>query len=306
MQDSFDAVMILGPTASGKTGAALSVASRVPCEIISMDSALVYRGMDIGTAKPTKEELATVPHHLIDIIDPTEIYSAARFVEDTERLVAEIRARGRLPIICGGTMLYAKALVDGLSPVPATDEAVRAEIDKQMKEKGPEAMHAELSEVDPETASRLKTGDTQRISRALEVWTMTGRPLSSFFGEQKGTSLKLARFGLLPSDRAILHKNIEKRFDQMLEGGFLDEVRRLREIPGLTEESTSMRCVGYRQAWDYLEGRCDYKTFRDAGIAATRQLAKRQMTWMRSMEGLNLIDPLTESPDEVLCRCLSL
>lgn len=285
-----EAVMLLGPTASGKTSLALEVAKVVPSEIISIDSALVYKKMDIGTAKPTKEELTAVPHHLIDIIEPTDSYTTANFVNDCERLVKEIRARGRLPLIVGGTMLYAKALREGLSELPATTPEVRERIAKKLKEKGLPALYEELKKVDPESAQRLSPNDTQRISRAIEVYEISGRPLTSFFGEAKGTDLNIPTFALFPLDRKELHKKIALRFEMMLEAGFLEEVKKLKEIPGLTKEHSSIRCVGYRQAWDYLEGLTSFEEFKEAGIAATRQLAKRQITWLRSMKDIKLLE----------------
>ncbi len=290
-----DAVMLLGPTASGKTAAALAVAERIPCEIISIDSALVYRKMDIGTAKPTREELSVCPHHLIDIIEPTESYSAANFVSDAQRLIPEIQARGRLPLIVGGTMLYAKSLREGLSDLPSTPAGLREDMNRRIEEKGLAFLYEKLREVDPATASRLFPGDTQRITRAVEVYELTGRPMSSFFGESKGTEFSIKTMALLPEDRAWLHERIAVRFDAMLRAGFVDEVKELRKIPGLTNRHPSMRCVGYRQAWDYLDGLSDYDRFREAGIAATRQLAKRQITWLRSMKDLERLEVRDES-----------
>lgn len=293
---------MVGPTASGKTACALDLAKKLPIEIISVDSALVYKGMDIGTAKPTAEELASVPHHLIDIITPLESYSAAQFAEDCTRLVREIRSRGRLPLIAGGTMLYAKAIRDGLSEVPTTTAEVRDRVTKELEEKGLAALYERLKTIDPLTAERLKPGDTQRISRAIEVYEMSGRPISSFYTDQKPPDLKLRSFALLPPDRAELHRRIAQRFDQMLEAGFIDEVKRLRETPSLTTNYASMRCVGYRQAWEYLDGKKTFDEFRESGIAATRQLAKRQMTWMRSMKDTELLDPTDPKSFEVLER----
>ncbi len=300
----FDAVLLAGPTASGKTSAALQLTETMPIEIISMDSALVYRGMDIGTAKPTTEELGIAPHHLIDILDPEDNFSAARFVEETERLIPEIHARGRLPVIVGGTMLYAKALLEGFSTVPSSTKEVRELVAGQLEKDGLAKLYERLKSVDAVTAARLKPGDTQRISRALEVWELTGKPFSSFMGEKKGTSKKILEIGLMPSDRKVLHERIAKRFDVMLAEGFLDEVKRLRARPNLTLNSPSMRCVGYRQVWMYLDGTYTEEEFREAGIAATRQLAKRQITWMRSMPTLNLIDPLTQNVQSELIKLI--
>lgn len=274
---------VAGPTASGKTAAALAVAAEVPVEIVSVDSALVYRGMDIGTAKPSAAERAAVPHHLIDLIDPLEAYSAAQFVADARRLIGEIRGRGRWPLLVGGTMLYFKALIDGLDALPTADPAVRAALDAEALERGWPALHAELARVDPVTAARLPPTDAQRIQRALEVWRATGRPLSSY---HRAGERSVADDGVLislePDDRAWLHARIAERFDHMLAAGFIDEVKALRARGDLHQGLPSMRCVGYRQAWECLdEGRLG--PLRERGVAATRQLAKRQLTWLRSM-----------------------
>ena len=287
-----EALLLVGPTASGKSGLSLALAREFDVEIISMDSALVYRGMDIGTAKPTPEERAVCPHHLIDIRDIGESYSAADFLDDTVKLVREIRARGRFPLIVGGTMLYAKALRDGINNMPSTDPAVREAVAREAAEIGWPAMHAKLAEVDPTAAARLSANDSQRIGRALEVFRMTGKPLSAFHAERAAEpALQMIAVGLLPPDRKRLHERIELRFDQMLADGFLDEMRTLMKRPDYDPESPAMRAVGYRQAIDYLEGRTDAAAFHLAGVAATRQLAKRQMTWMRSMPDLRLMDP---------------
>lgn len=287
--------ILAGPTACGKTAAALALSSQIDIEIISVDSALIYKGMDIGTAKPSAEEMAQVPHHLIDILDPTESYSAARFVQDCTRLIGEIRARGRTPLLVGGTMLYIKALLEGLDDMPSADPAIRAMLDAQMAERGTPAMHAELAKVDPVTAARLAPGDTQRIQRALEVWHSTGRPLSSFHQRADKLARQAAHDAILvslePADRAWLHQRIALRFEQMMQAGFIDEVRRLRQRPDLHVGLPSIRCVGYRQVWEALDAGMDLdrpevlKAVMDQGIAATRQLAKRQVTWLRSMPG---------------------
>ena len=284
-------IALAGPTASGKTAAAFAIAGRHPVEIISVDSALVYRGMDIGTAKPTPAELAAVPHHLIDIRDPLQAYSAAEFSADAARLIEEISARGKLPLLVGGTMLYFKALFEGLDDMPPADPVIRAALLAEAGEKGWPALHAELARVDATTAARLAPNDSQRISRALEVFRLTGRPLSFF--HQKTAIKKVAsgarsiRAGTLislePQDRAWLHERIAQRFDAMLAAGFLDEVRALRARGDLHADLPSMRCVGYRQAWEALEGTSPMSELRDKGIFATRQLAKRQITWLRSM-----------------------
>ena len=286
---SVDAIALVGPTASGKTAAALALAAalreRGGAEIISVDSALVYRGMDIGTAKPSREELAQVPHHLIDIIDPLQSYSAAEFAKDATRLIGEIRARGKTPLLVGGTMLYLKALLEGLNDMPPSDPQVRADIQQRAAERGWPAMHDQLQAVDPVTAARLAPGDSQRIGRALEVWTITGQPLSAF---HKDTKPKTPRWhipviSLEPLDRAWLHERIAQRFDAMLAAGFLDEVRALRARGDLNPDLPSMRCVGYRQAWQGLEEGWSAAEIRERGIFATRQLAKRQLTWLRGM-----------------------
>ncbi|WP_259463501.1 tRNA (adenosine(37)-N6)-dimethylallyltransferase MiaA [Cupriavidus plantarum] len=293
-------VCLLGPTASGKTAAALALAERAPIEIISLDSALVYREMDIGTAKPTRAELDAAPHHLIDIVDPADSYSAARFVEDAQRLIEDIRARGRLPLIVGGTMLYYKALTQGLNDLPRADAAIRAELDALAAARGWPALHAMLAEVDPVTAARLAPNDAQRIQRALEIHRLTGQPMSALLAREAEartfTGSADARFRVIalePSDRAVLHARIAARFDAMLELGLIDEVKRLRARGDLHPGLPSMRCVGYRQVWEYLDGECDYDTMRERGIVATRQLCKRQITWLRS------------TPERVTVDCLA-
>ncbi|USE80689.1 tRNA (adenosine(37)-N6)-dimethylallyltransferase MiaA [Cupriavidus gilardii] len=297
-------VCLLGPTASGKTAAALALAARAPIEIISMDSALVYREMDVGTAKPSAAELAAVPHHLIDIIDPADSYSAAQFVADTNALVESIRARGREPLIVGGTMLYYKALTQGLNDLPQADPQVRAELDRLAEERGWPALHAMLAQVDPVTAARLARNDSHRIQRALEIHRLTGQPMSALlareadartFDGQAGSRFRA--IALEPSDRAVLHARIEARFDAMLGGGLLDEVERLRSRGDLHPGLPSIRCVGYRQVWEYLDGHCDFATMRERGIAATRQLCKRQLTWLRSTPERLVVDCL--APDYV-------
>ena len=279
---------LAGPTASGKSAVALALAERVPAEIISVDSALVYRGMDIGTAKPTQAERAAVPHHLIDIRDPATPYSAAEFVRDAQRLIADIRARGRLPVLVGGTMLYFKALFEGLDDLPPADAAVRRQIEERAAQEGWPALHAELARVDAATAARLAPGDSQRIQRALEVWQLTGQPMSALRTTKSGAARAQrtgagSLFSLEPADRAWLHGRIAQRFGDMLAGGLVDEVTALRARGDLTADMPSMRCVGYRQVWDTLDGRAPADTLRERGIAATRQLAKRQLTWLRGM-----------------------
>ena len=298
------ALAIAGPTASGKTGLALAIAahlqSRGGAEIISVDSALVYKGMDIGTAKPTQEELATVPHHLIDIRDPLVAYSAAEFASDAASLVNDIASRGKVPLLVGGTMLYFKALLEGLNDMPAADPQVRAQIQAEAEVAGWPAMHAQLQAVDPQTAARLAPADSQRIARALEVFRISGQPLSSFQhnisttntspetaeGQAPTNALNfhnVPMMSLEPLDRAWLHRRIAQRFDDMLAQGFLDEVKALRARGDLNIDLPSMRCVGYRQAWEALDGSLPMAELRDRGVFATRQLAKRQLTWLRSM-----------------------
>ena len=282
---SFNHLCLAGPTASGKTAAAFAIADALagtrPVEIISVDSALVYRGMDIGTAKPSLAERARVPHHLIDIIEPSEAYSAARFVLDAQRLIGEISARGHVPLLVGGTMLYFKALFEGLDAMPAADRVVRAALSEQLEREGLHALYRELKRVDPVTAARLKPADQQRIQRALEVYRVSGQPMSSFHSE-KPQQATPPLISLEPSDRAWLHQRIEARFHQMLEQGLVDEVIALEARGDLNADMPSMRCVGYRQTWEALvEG--DQSELPERGIAATRQLAKRQITWLRSM-----------------------
>jgi len=275
---------LAGPTASGKSALALQLAEHLPLEIVSVDSAQVYRGMDIGTAKPVAAERAAVPHHLIDLIEPEQAYSAAQFVRDATAAAQDIRARGRLPLLVGGTMLYFKALRDGLDAMPAADPALRAQIDARAAAEGWPALHAELQRVDPATAARLAPHDAQRIQRALEVWQATGRPLSSFHAQRtdREATQRWPLIALEPASRAWLHQRIAQRFDAMLAAGLVDEVQRLRQRHALQPQMPSMRCVGYRQAWAALDaGSLD--GLRDTGIAATRQLAKRQITWLRSM-----------------------
>lgn len=290
-----DAVMILGPTASGKTALGVKLAKALSTEVISIDSALVYRSMNIGTAKPTEEEKEGVPHWLIDIREPFESYSAADFVRDCENEIDRLQSQGKLPLIVGGTMLYAKALKDGLNEMPTSDLSIRASIEEEAARLGWPAMHEKLADVDPVTAARLHRTDAQRISRALEVYRQTGRPLSSYQSQPTaGTKYRFLTIGLMPGDRKRLHDRIEKRFLQMIEDGFLDEVKALMAQPGFERECPSMRAVGYRQAIEYLSGEITYDEFIAKGVAATRQLAKRQMTWMRSMPDLLTIDPFSE------------
>lgn len=286
--------MLLGPTGSGKSALAMALAQRFPLEIISVDSAQVYRGLDIGTAKPTTAERAAVPHHLIDIRDPVERYSAADFVRDASAAMAEVRARGRFPLLVGGTMLYAKALLEGLSDLPGADAALRARIDDEARVLGWPALHARLARVDPLAAQRIGPHDAQRIQRALEVFELTGRPMSVLFERRDAQSRQLTISALLPADRGLLHQQLAERFDRMLANGLLDEVRALQQRGDLTPHLPSIRSVGYRQAWAHLDGATDAMQFRAAAIAATRQLAKRQMTWLRSLSIDQQIDPQRE------------
>ncbi|MCF7522035.1 tRNA (adenosine(37)-N6)-dimethylallyltransferase MiaA [Neisseria sp. ZJ106] len=292
------AFALLGPTASGKTGLALQIAERLPVEIISLDSALVYRDMDIGTAKPSAAELAAVPHHLINIISPPESYSAAEFVDDCIRLVSEIHGRGNYPLIVGGTMMYYHALTAGLNDLPQADPEIRLRLQAEKAQHGLAYLYEQLQRIDPETAGRLKSSDSQRIERALEVFMLTGKPLSRHFSQQqtRQTPLDLHTIALLPENRADLHRQIAYRFEQMLAQGFLDEMQSLKQrYPELHSDTPSMRCVGYRQAWDYLDGVYDYPTFVEKGIAATRQLAKRQLTWLRKILIDQALDPYRQN-----------
>ena len=278
------AICIMGPTASGKTDLAIFLTKHFPVDIISVDSAMVYRGLDIGSAKPGDEELAKAPHRLIDVVDPLEIYSAAQFRNDALKEMAEITQAGRIPLLVGGTMLYFRALLQGLSELPAADEAIRLKLEQQTKELGLEKMHQRLAEVDPEAAARIHPNDPQRIQRALEVYDMTGIAMSQLQKEQKSEPLpyQVLKLALMPSDRSELHQRIEKRFSQMLELGLIDEVKALLARGDLHDDLPAIRAVGYRQVWDYLADRIDYTEMKEKGVIATRQLAKRQFTWLRS------------------------
>jgi tRNA dimethylallyltransferase len=294
------AYVLLGPTASGKSALAMALAARFPLEIVCVDSGQVYRGMDIGTAKPTREERARVPHHLVDVVDPTESYSAGRFRTDAIAKVQDILARGRIPLLVGGTMLYYRALAQGIDALPAAEPGLRAQIDARAARHGWPALHADLARVDPATAARLAPNDAQRIQRALEVYELTGRPLSELqTGARTAPPFALRAFALAPADRAALHRRIAERFERMLADGLLEELRALRRRYALEARMPSMRCVGYRQAWACLEGEYGEAELRDKGIAATRQLAKRQLTWLKSLPGLapaeRLEDALTRA-----------
>ncbi len=301
---------IVGPTGAGKTHLAMALAEHAKSigqtvELISMDSALVYRGLDIGSAKPSKAEQAAVQHHLIDILDPTESYSAARFASDAKRLCGEIRERGNIPVVVGGTMLYWRAWAYGLSSLPPADPEIRARLDAQGKAIGWPAMHTELAKVDPITAVRLQPNDSQRVQRALEVYEITGKPMSELLADspsedgREGSSIPewIDLISLEPSDRSRLHQNLEKRFDEMLIGGLLEEVELLRKNSSLHGDLPAIRSVGYRQVWEYLSGEVDQAEMRYKALAATRQLGKRQLTWLRAIAGRKTFDPF--NPDEL-------
>jgi len=284
----------MGPTASGKTDFAISLCKRFPCDVISVDSALVYRGMDIGTAKPDKETLQRTPHRLIDMRDPEESYSAGEFVRDAYREMDEIFAAGRIPLLVGGTMMYFRALTEGIAALPSADEAIRRSIDADAEERGWPALHADLQLVDPEAAGRIEPNDRQRIQRALEVYRSSGKPLSVW---QKNSApqrddIRYLKIGLNIEPRSLLHERIAQRLDIMANGGFIEELRQLRERPNLVADCPAMRSVGYRQFWHYLDGDCSLDEAKDRALFATRQLAKRQITWLRSESDVFLIDPL--------------
>lgn len=306
-------IAIAGPTASGKTAAAIALAQhaqqqwQLPMEIISVDSALVYREMDIGTAKPTREEMAAVPHHLIDIVDPADSYSAAQFVHDAGRLIQDIHARGAFPLLVGGTMLYFKALFDGLSNLPQADPALRSQIEQEALRHGWPALHAQLLQVDPITAQRLGPNDSQRIGRALEVWHATGKPLSYWHAQghdHLGAHAPLLLISLEPEERAWLHARIALRLRLMLEQGFVDEVVRLRQRSDLHLGLPAIRCVGYRQAWEGLDAGLTPEQWLEPAIAATRQLAKRQLTWLRSMPQRQVVNAQADNAvQQVIALC---
>ena len=298
-------IFIMGPTASGKTSLALELAQQVNCEIISVDSALIYKDMDIGTAKPTKEELAAVPHHLIDIIDPSMTYSVSQFRADAERLIAEIIGRGHLPVLVGGTMMYFNALIKGLSTLPASNARIRADIEEQATEKGWAAMHAQLALIDPLCAQRIHPNDPQRITRALEVYQISGRPMSALQAESSGPiPYTIAQFAIAPQERSVLHERIELRFQQMLEQNFEAEVSALMARQDLLEDLPSMRCVGYRQMWQYLSGQMSRTEMFERGVIATRQLAKRQVTWLRSWDDVIWLDTFASNNVEMILKLI--
>jgi tRNA dimethylallyltransferase len=288
---SLPVIFLMGPTASGKTDLAIEVTKAVPSEIISVDSALVYRDMDIGTAKPTEQELAKAPHRLINFLDPAESYSAADFRADALKAIEQIHQQGKIPLLVGGTMMYFKALLEGISPLPAADPKVRAEIEKQAAELGWVAMHQQLAEVDSVAAERIHPNDPQRINRALEVYRITGQTMTQL-SETKGDALgfEVLQFAIAPNDKPLLHQRIEQRFKQMIAQGFEQEVKKLYERGDLHLDLPSMRCVGYRQMWQYFEGIHDFDEMIFRGVVATRQLAKRQMTWLRSWQNLRWLE----------------
>ena len=300
------AVLLMGPTAAGKSALALEIARRFPVEIVSVDSAQVYRGMDVGTAKPAPAERAAVAHHLIDIIDPDQSYSAAQFRAEALRLMGEIAARGRTPLLAGGTMLYFKALREGLSNLPQADAAVRAALEAEAARRGWPALHAELARIDPVAAARIKPGDAQRIQRALEVFRVSGKPLSALQGARAAdaATFRYVQIALVPAERALLHRRIAARFDAMLAAGLVQELAALRARYALHPGLPAMRCVGYRQAWEHLEGAYDRATLRERGIHATRQLAKRQLTWLRAMSEPKAFDCFAPDLDALALRYL--
>ncbi|ATM88420.1 tRNA (adenosine(37)-N6)-dimethylallyltransferase MiaA [Yersinia enterocolitica] len=293
------AIFIMGPTASGKTALSIALRQRLPVELVSVDSALIYRGMDIGTAKPSAEELALAPHRLIDIRDPAEAYSAADFRQDALKEMADITAAGRIPLLVGGTMLYFKALLDGLSPLPSADPLVRQRIEQQAAELGWETLHQQLAEIDPVAAARIHPNDPQRLSRALEVFFISGKTLTELT-KISGETLpyQVHQFAIAPVSRELLHQRIELRFHQMLEAGFETEARALFDRGDLHTDLPAIRCVGYRQMWSYLSGEIDYNEMVYRGVCATRQLAKRQMTWLRGWSSVQWLD--SDKPGEAL------
>jgi len=291
------AIFLMGPTAAGKTALAMDLYDKLPCELISVDSALIYKSMDIGTAKPSVQELADYPHHLIDIIDPSESYSAAQFRNDVLALMQQISERGKIPLLVGGTMMYFNALTKGLAPLPEADAALRSTITAQAEAEGWPAVHAQLQKVDPQAADRLAVNDSQRIQRALEVFQITGKSLTAHWAEQESVKLpyNVLNLAVMPAQRKVLHQRIEQRFRLMLQQGFIQEVQQLYDRSDLNLNMPSMRCVGYRQAWMHLAGEIDRATMVEKGLVATRQLAKRQITWLRSWQQLHWLE--NESTD---------
>ena len=307
MNDGFPpCVCITGPTACGKTDLALALAEKFPLEVISMDSAMVYRGMDIGTAKPSPDILAGVPHHLVDILEPTESYSAGRFTADAREAVECIRSHGRLPILVGGTLLYLRALRDGLASLPRANPAIRRRLDREAELFGWEGLYRRLEKVDPAAAGRISPKDRQRIQRALEVYELTGEPISALQSRERlEPGMPVRAVALVPSDRGQLAERIEWRFDAMVEAGFVDEVRALRERGDLDPAMPSMRTIGYRQVWSHLDGDCDWPEARGKAIAATRQLAKRQLTWLRSDKATRQLPADAPGAREFVARMLN-
>lgn len=299
-----EAICLIGPTATGKTQICLELAQHLPIEVVSVDSALVYRHMNIGTAKPNIEELSQCPHHLINIIDPSEHYSAAQFRTDAEKLAKDIKIRGGIPVFSGGTMMYYKALKEGLNQLPVRNEGIRKEIDLEAKQHGWPYIHEKLRKIDPETAKRINPNDSQRIQRAIEVFNITGEPMSKLLSAKisNQTTIKTIDIALVPESRAELHKNIGLRFKNMIAIGLIEEVVQIKKRWDLSLEMTSMRCVGYRQVWEYLEGKYDEQTLIEKGSAATRQLAKRQLTWLRSFPIKHVLDPYSESTRPEIIR----
>jgi tRNA dimethylallyltransferase len=292
------AIFLMGPTAAGKTDLAIALHERLGCELVSVDSAMVYRGLDIGSAKPSSSELARAPHRLIDIRDPADPYSAAEFRDDALREMAAITASGKIPLLVGGTMMYFKSLLEGVANLPAAAPEVRAELEREIARNGLSTLHDELARVDPEAAARIHPNDPQRLMRALEVYRVSGRALTELWNEQRPETFpwRPLSIGLAPANRGVLHERIARRFDAMLGAGFLDEVSALRARGDLTSDLPAMKSVGYRQGWEYLAGDVDHATFRQRGIVATRQLAKRQLTWMRRWPGLHRVDSLGVDP----------
>ncbi|WP_372769224.1 tRNA (adenosine(37)-N6)-dimethylallyltransferase MiaA [Pseudoalteromonas sp.] len=296
-------ICLMGPTASGKTDLAIQLCQHLNTEVISVDSALVYKGMDIGSAKPNADELALAPHRLIDLIDPADSYSAADFRRDALDNIAELHSQGKIPLLVGGTMMYFKALLEGLSPLPNADQTTRAQLEIEAQEKGWPAMHKVLSDVDPVAASKINENDSQRINRALEVYRLTGKPMSELQKvKAEPLPFEVLQFAIAPSDRTVLHQRIEKRFEIMLYMGFEKEVMTLYQRKDLHPDLPSIRCVGYRQMWDFLAGECDYDEMVFKGIAATRQLAKRQLTWLRGWQNITWLET---GDEENLQRVLS-
>lgn len=299
-------VCLFGPTAAGKTALAMALQEQLNGQLISVDSALIYRGMDIGTAKPSAAEQQLAPHRLIDICDPSERYSAADFATDAKAEIERALAGGKVPILVGGTMLYFKALLEGFSDLPAADEKVRASLQQQLQQQGQQALHARLQTIDPVSAARIHPNDPQRLLRALEVYELTGRSLTELSQQRHGQlTYPVQQIGLIPADRSVLHQRIELRFDEMLAHGFIDEVQALRARGDLHLDMPSMRCVGYRQVWQYLDGTVNASQMREQGVAATRQLAKRQLTWLRGWPQVQVVDPLASDADAQLKRALA-